>query len=167
MTEESNPMHRLAVVVEHEGYTIYVDKVNGFFKAWKDGEEKIGDSDLMTLRNRISKAVQRRSKLKDKRFPIEFYRTGLGRHLMSGKITSVADDGEVWVSYILPNGETKREKCGRWDDGYPVNGETTQAYNQIKVYNDQIEGLEKLIRKELDKIYKYKAKLTKLAEIDE
>ena len=95
---------------EHKGFTVDYNTETKRFEAYgADGKVTLYDSTENQLTDKIDASVKRAEKAtKSKVFPIEaIFR--FWNDLYKGRITSVADDGDLWVTYTK-DGENKREK---------------------------------------------------------
>jgi hypothetical protein len=98
----------------YKGYTITLDNEGyGLFNA-DNGENSMSDYSLPKLQERIDATIKRKEKADAKRnFPIEAIYKAYGFSIpIMGKITSVAENGDVWFSFADSDGKLKREKVG-------------------------------------------------------
>ena len=138
----------------YNGYQIEID-VYGLFKATK-GDVTLGEYNLGTLKEKIDRTITKQKKAEQKtKFPIEIIYSSWGDPYL-GQITSMSDDGGVWVSYArLESGEKNRTKISSVDIGMklfqatPSNKLIIEKYLAIQKEVSDLEGKQKQLVKGL------------------
>jgi sugar lactone lactonase YvrE len=127
---------------EYNGYLIKYNQTRQIFEAYRENEPQLKANKESDLAIKIDNSVKRRAKTKETKFPINVYYNTYDE-LENCKITSVADDGSIWITRTTAREPNKREKLESYTQHklYPVNEKTTSVKNQVDEINKTITAL--------------------------
>ena len=141
----------------HGDYSITYNTMRQEFQAVKDGEVKlkaISESDLV---GKVDNAIKRQKKVTTSNiFPMNIYYKINQQSLIEAKITSMAEDGEFWVSWKVGEEGHRQKMSARWHeyDFYPINEKTTTTKERASSLNIKLETIRQDIKSTLGELGK-------------
>ena len=137
---------------EHGEYTIQYDTATRMFEALKGDEVVLSENTETCIIDKLAASEARKAKLaRSTNFPINCIWNHYGT-LHKCKITSVAEDGGLWLSYVDRDGKSSRTK--------ESSSYSSHTYFQLTPQNEAI--LNDIIQKEKD-IVSLRTKISNLA----
>lgn len=138
-------METTTKIMDYGDYIIQYNIIKREFEAVnKEGEVRLKAPTQDELAGKIDSAVKRLAKAaKSKAFPMQVIYKSYGDPNFA-TITSISEDGSVWLTYEL-NGEKRREKKGvRWSSNeyYPRTDVNINIVNEINTRKTTIKSLQ-------------------------
>ena len=130
------------VIREYADYSITYNTYQKRFEALKDGEVKLKSDKESYLIEKVENAVKRQKKVVTSNiFPMEIYYKKDQYHFIDARITSMAEDGEFWVSWNEGKESHRSKMSARWHefDFYPINEKNTAIKDKVSSLNTQMQ----------------------------